>query len=60
MASTKSAAPQSEPEGHVFELAHRKTGVAAQAREIDGNFVVLAGLFAVVTMEEQDQGHTHD
>jgi len=36
-----------EAEGPVFELTHKKTGISAQAREIDGDFVVLAGSLAV-------------
>lgn len=43
--STSSAS--SDTQGPVFELTHKKTGISAQAREIDGDFVVLAGSLAV-------------
>jgi hypothetical protein len=39
----------SDAQGPVFELTHKKTGISAQAREIDGDFVVLAGSLAVPT-----------
>jgi hypothetical protein len=41
------SAPTQAPEGPVFELTHKKTGIVAHAREIDGDFVVLAGSLAV-------------
>jgi hypothetical protein len=45
--STSPASPDAQ--GPVFELTHKKTGISAQAREIDGDFVVLAGSLAVPT-----------
>lgn len=41
------SAPAQEPLGPIFELTHKKSGIHARAREIDGDFVVLAGSFAV-------------
>lgn len=39
--------------GPIFELVHKKSGVSARAREIDGDFVVLAGSFAVAAWKSK-------
>jgi len=51
-------APESPYDSPLFELASRKHGLRAQAREVDAEFVVLAGSLARDTWMQQGTSNT--
>lgn len=52
-AEAQPATPVSESSSPVFVLNHKKTGLHAEAREIDGDFVLLKGSRTVVKWKQE-------
>jgi predicted GIY-YIG superfamily endonuclease len=58
--TSQTTAPISEHAGAIFALDHKKTGLHAEAREIDGDFVLLKGSQTVAQWKQEstkDQGY---
>jgi predicted GIY-YIG superfamily endonuclease len=59
-ATVQTDTPTSAPTGTLFTLDHKKTGLHAEAREIDGDFILLKGSRTVAQWKQEstkDQGY---